>query len=186
MIVFLITQIILLGVIGMLFILLSMVWPPDSPWSPWWKTSVTLSRKVCKLAQVTKKDIMYELGSGNGTTLSIAAKEFHAKKCIGIEIDPLRVLVSKILIRYHKVKCVTIYRKSFFDIDIAEATVVYVYLVPKALNKLKKKFIDELKPGTKIVSQIYKITYLPLIKEDKNNNLFLYEIPLATKSTSRK
>ncbi len=119
---------------------------------------------------------MYELGSGNGTTLSIAAKEFGAKG-VGIEIDPLRVWISKFFLKYHKIKNVTIFRKSFFDVDLSDATIVYVYLVPKTLRKLKGKFLSELKPGTRVISLIYPITYLPIIGEDKENRLVMYEIP---------
>ncbi len=79
----------------LLIILLSMVWPPDSPWSPWWRTSKRIARIQCKLAKVGKNDIIYDLGSGEGTALIVAAKEFGAKG-IGVEIDPSRVIFSKL------------------------------------------------------------------------------------------
>lgn len=168
-------NIILLIVIIFLFIVLSWVWPPDSPWAPWWKTSKEKSRVICRLANVSSKDIMYELGSGNGTTLIVAAKEFGAK-CVGIEIDPLRVFVSKIKIWHEKLTDkITIKRKNFFDEDLSKATVIYVYLVPKALNRLLPKLRKELKKGTRLVSLNYEID-LTLVKFDKKNNLRLYKI----------
>ncbi|QQG40850.1 MAG: SAM-dependent methyltransferase [Candidatus Levyibacteriota bacterium] len=168
-------NIILLIVIIFLLIVLSWVWPPDSPWAPWWKTSKEKSRAICRLANVSSKDIVYELGSGNGTTLIVAAKEFGAKG-IGIEIDPLRVLVSKIKIWQEELTDkITIKRKNFFDEDLSKATVVYVYLVPKALERLKPKLLKELKKGTRLVSLNYEIS-LPLTKFDKKNNLRLYKI----------
>lgn len=178
--VFLILNIFLLFSILVLLLLLSAIWPPDSPWSPWWKTDEHVSRAVGKLAKIKTGDIIYELGSGNGTTLFIAAKEFDAIG-VGIEIDPLRAVISRMLLRMHGVaKEVTIYKKSFFDVDISQATVIYVYLVPKALKRLEKKFIADLKPGTRIVSLVYPIPYLLLKNEDKKNKLFLYTISAKT------
>ncbi|CAN5149078.1 protein-lysine N-methyltransferase [soil metagenome] len=173
---FLLSQGIIILIILVLLILLSFVWPPDSPWSPWWKTSDDVSRAICTLAQVGKGDIVYELGSGNGTTLKIARKEFHAKKCVGVEIDPLRVWVSRLLLKYYNITQITILRNNFFQVDITEATVVYVYLVPKALKKLQKKFLSELKPGTRVASYIYKIPYLKQVDINKQHHIYLYTI----------
>lgn len=121
--------------------------------------------------------MFYELGSGEGATVIIAAKEFGAT-CTGIEIDPARNLIAKIRILLNGLSGkIKLHRTNFFKIDLSPATVVYAYLVPKALLRLKPKFDNELKPGTLIVSFHYPITYYPLIKEDKANQLFLYKVP---------
>lgn len=164
----------LLLLIVFLLLILSMVWPPDSPWSPWWRTNKKVARAMCKLAKVGKKDIIYDLGSGDGTPLIIAAKEFGAKG-IGIEIDPLRFLLSTLLLYSNKVTDkVTIKRKNFFDVDISDATVVFVYLVPKALNRLLPKLKKELKPNARIISHKYKMD-LSLVGENKKNRIYLYK-----------
>src|SRR5256885_15334051 len=85
-------------VIIILLFLLSMLWPPDSPWSPWWRTTPERARIECNLAKVKKGDIIYDLGSGEGTALIIAAKEYGATG-VGIEIDPFRALFSKINVK---------------------------------------------------------------------------------------
>ncbi len=158
-----------------MLILLSWFWPPDSPWAPWWRTDRKTARAMCRLAKVGKKDIVYDLGSGDGTALIVAAKEFGAK-CAGIEIDPLRAILSTLIIyiikAYDKVK---IKRENFFNTNISEATVVFVYLVPRALNRLLPKFKKELRKGTRIVSYRYEIN-LPLEKYDKENNIRMYKI----------
>ncbi len=168
-------NLILLVAIILLLIVLSWVWPPDSPWAPWWTTKKDVARMVCKLAKVSSKDIMYELGSGNGTTLIVAAQEFGVKG-VGIEIDPFRVWISRFKIRQqHLEDKIQVKRKNFFDEDLSNATVIYAYLVPKALNRLLPKFKKELKKGTRIVSLNYEIN-LPLVEYDKKNNLRLYKI----------
>lgn len=171
---FLVNLILVILIVLLLFIL-SWVWPPDSPWSFWWRTSRKKSRDICKLARVTKKDIFYELGSGEGNTIIVAAKEFGAQ-AVGIEIDPIRLFFSQLMVFFSgQRKKIHLKKENFFNVDISSATVVYVYLVPKALEKLMPKFRKELQPGTRIVSLKYSID-LPLKKRDEKNNLFLYTI----------
>lgn len=172
--IFIIFNLLIFLIIIFLLIVLSMIWPPDSPWAPWWRTSSAKAREILKLAKVSKKDIVYELGSGEATFLITAAKEFGAKG-VGIEIDPLRALLAKLLVRLNGVSNkVRIIRGNFFNQDLSEASIVFVYLVPKTLGNLKPKFLKELKPGTKIMSFRYQIN-LPLIKEDKKNKIYLYQ-----------
>jgi hypothetical protein len=161
--------------VGFLLLLLSMFWPPDSPWAPWWRTNKTVARAMCRLANINDKDIIYDLGCGDGTALSISAGEFGASG-VGIEIDPLRFLFSKIRFAINGLgKKVKIIKNNFNNVDISKATVVFVYLVPRALERLKPKLLKELKKGTLLVSFRYKIS-LPLISYDKINNIYLYKI----------
>ena len=162
-------------VLIILLYLLSMVWPPDSPWSPWWRTSPKIARVQCKLAKIKKGDVVYDLGSGEGTALMIAAKEFGATG-VGIEIDPFRVLTSKLAIAFAKLsKTLRIERKNFFEVNVSEATVVIMYLIPKTMARLKPKLLKELKPGSRVVTFVYKID-LPMIAKDKKNEVYVYEI----------
>lgn len=166
--------ILLLLIIGLL-IVLSCVWPPDSPWAPWWTTKDKQIRAALKLAGVTKKDTVYDLGCGNGRVPILAAKEFGAKG-VGIEIDPLRFFIATLMTRIiRENKNVVIKRKNFFDEDLSSATVIFVYLVPKALKRLLPKLKTELKKGTRIVSYRYEVS-LSLKKFDKEHNLRLYTI----------
>ena len=156
-----------------------MFWPPDSPWAPWWTTSDAKIRESFKLAKVTKKDIVYDLGCGDGRTLIIAAKEFGARG-VGIEIDPLRFFISSMLLHSNGLSDrVKIIKGNFYDVNISKASVVFVYLVPRVLEKLKPKFLKELKPGTLLVSYRYKIS-LPLSSYDKKNDIYLYKIPVRS------
>lgn len=164
----------LLTIIFLLF-LASMIWPPDSPWAPWWRTSDKIAKRVCKLANIKKGDLVIELGSGDAQFLLTAAKNFQAQG-IGIEIDPLRVIISRLKIKMNGLSDnLKIIRGNFFDQNLSKADVIFVYLVPKTLDKLLPKFQKELKRGTKIVSYKYEMK----IKKkayDKNAEIFLYVI----------
>jgi hypothetical protein len=121
-------------------ILLSWVWPPDSPWSPRWRTSRKTAQAAFDLAKLKKGETVYELGSGEAIALMVASEEFEAKG-VGVEIDPFRYMLSKLSIKRRGLdKDVKLLRKNMFDVDLSSADVVYVYLVTKALNKLTPKF----------------------------------------------
>lgn len=172
-------NIILLGIVIALLVLLSCVWPPDSPWSPWWRTNGKKSISAARLADIKSKDIVYELGSGDATFLVTIAKKYGAK-CIGIEIDPVRHIIAGLNVKLNGVSNkVTLEKKSFYDVNLKNATVVYAYLVPRVLEKLKPQLFKQLKKGTKVVSHVYKFTpdkKLKYIKTDKKSRMHLYEI----------
>lgn len=159
----------------LLLLLLSAVWPPDSPWSPWWKTYKEAGMGIITLANIDKKDTVYELGSGDGEFLILLGKKIGAKS-VGIEIDPLRHYVAKLRVKLAGLeKHITLKKKSFHDEDISQATVVYVYLIPRVLNKILPKLKKELKKGTRVISYRYQMD-LPLVKEDKKHRLYLYKV----------
>lgn len=178
---FIIVNIVLFSILALLFLLLSWMWPPDSPWSPWWKTDKKAGRAAIKLGKISKKDVVYELGSGDGEFALLVAREIGAK-VVGIEIDPLRFLISRIRQLLNNTDGKVIFlKKDFKKVNISPASVVFVYLVPRALERITPKLLDELKPGTRIISYRYKI---PNASENKiqykgveNKNLFyLYQI----------
>ncbi|MGE5042235.1 MAG: SAM-dependent methyltransferase [Candidatus Levyibacteriota bacterium] len=162
--------------IVILLLLLSAVWPPDSPWSPWWKTYKKAGRAIIRLGNISSKDKVYELGSGDGEFLLLVAKEVGCE-CVGVEIDPLRDTIARVRSRFSGLdKKITFKKKNFFDEDLRSADVVYVYLIPRVLKKLIPKLKKELKKNTRIISYRYKMD-LPLVKEDTANKLFLYKLP---------
>lgn len=159
--------------IVILLVVLTFVWPPDSPWSPWWRTSKKVAIEACRLAKINDKDSVYELGSGDGEFILTAAKEFRAKISTGIEIDYTRYFISLFKKKLRRVDNSTFIRSDFKKIKLSDATVVYFYLVPAVIKRIMPKLKKELKPGTKIISFRYKVP-LKLIK--KSNGLYLYKI----------
>jgi SAM-dependent methyltransferase len=176
-----ITEVVIFIIIIGLLYLLTWFLPTDSPWAPWWTTSLEKSRALCKLIRLGRRDVFYELGSGTGTTTVVVAKEFGAK-VIGIESSKSRIWWSRMKAKRNGVSNnLTFLQKDFFAVDLSPASVVYLYLVPRVIYKLKPKLLKELKPGTKVASLIYRIDYLPLLKKDEREQLYIYEIPSRKK-----
>jgi len=106
---------------------------------------------MLRIAKVTGKDVLYDLGSGDGRIPIAAAKRFGTRG-LGIDIDPQRIDEANANAREagvaDKVKFVL---GDLFELDLAPATVITLYLLPQLNLKLRPK-LWQLKPGTRIVS----------------------------------
>jgi SAM-dependent methyltransferase len=110
---------------------------------------------MLKVAKVTKDDVIYDLGSGDGRIVIAAAKEFGARG-VGIDIDPQRIIEAQENARKAGVADkVRFLQQDLFESDISEATVVTLYLLPQLNLRLRPKLLQDLKPGTRIVSHSF-------------------------------
>lgn len=104
------------------------------------------------VAKVGPKDVLYDLGCGDGR-LVITAAQKHGARAIGIDIDPERIREANANARNANVTDrVKFVQADLFDTDFREATVVTLYLLPSLNLKLRPKLWRELKPGTRVVS----------------------------------
>jgi cyclopropane fatty-acyl-phospholipid synthase-like methyltransferase len=110
---------------------------------------------MLEVAKVTKTDVVYDLGSGDGRIPVTAAKKYGAR-AIGIDIDPQRIKEANANAQAAGVTDkVKFLNQDLFTTDISEATVVTLYLLPSLNVKLMPKLKAELKPGTRIVSHAF-------------------------------
>lgn len=113
--------------------------------------------KMLDMAKVTKKDIVFDLGCGNGIMLAIAAKKYGCKG-VGIDLNPIRIKESHETIKKFGVeKLVEIRQGDALKVkDFNKANVVVLYMLPEFMNWLEPIAKKTLKPGTRIVSHDYK------------------------------
>jgi ubiquinone/menaquinone biosynthesis C-methylase UbiE len=113
--------------------------------------------KMLEMAQVTSKDIVYDLGSGDGRIPITAAQKYGARG-VGIDINPERIREANENLKKSgvadKVKFV---EGDLFETNISEATVVTLYLLNSLNAKLRPKLMKELKPGTRVVSHAFNM-----------------------------
>jgi cyclopropane fatty-acyl-phospholipid synthase-like methyltransferase len=113
---------------------------------------------MLKLAKVTKNDVIYDLGSGDGRIPITAAKTYGARG-VGIDIDPQRIKEAAENLKTAGVgDRVKFLNQDLFTTDISEATVVSLYLLPSLNVKLIPKLNKELKPGTRVVSHAFDMS----------------------------
>jgi len=112
---------------------------------------------MLKMAAVSKKDTVYDLGCGDGRIVITAAQKYGARG-VGIDIDPDRVSEATENVRKAGVADrVRIVRGDLFEADISAATVVSLYLLTDLNLKLRPKLLRELKPGTRVVSHAFSM-----------------------------
>jgi len=110
---------------------------------------------MLEVAKVTKTDVVYDLGSGDGRIPITAAKKYGARG-VGIDIDPQRIKEANANAEAAAVTDkVKFLNQDLFTTDISQATVVTLYLLPSLNLKLLPKLKAELKPGTRIVSHAF-------------------------------
>ena len=113
--------------------------------------------RMLELAEVSEEDVVYDLGSGDGRIVIAAAKEFGARG-VGIEIDPELVKRARRKAERAGVSDRVEFRQGdLFEADIGEATVVTLYLWPTMNDRLRPKLMEELSPGTRILSHDFGI-----------------------------
>ena len=112
----------------------------------YWPTPEPVVDKMLELAQVKKGDVVYDLGCGDARILVKAAKKYGAKG-FGFDIDPRRISESRENITRNKVEnLVSVKRSDIFKVDLKDADVVTLYLLPELNVKLMPQ-LEKLKPG---------------------------------------
>jgi uncharacterized protein (TIGR03000 family) len=112
---------------------------------------------LLRLAEVTRKDVVWDLGCGDGRIPVTAAREYGCKAC-GFDIDPERVKESRANVRRKGVgRLVTIERRDLFTLDLSKGpTVVTLYLLPR-LNARLLPQLQRLPPGARVVSVAHRM-----------------------------
>ena len=131
---------------------------------------------MLKMANVTAKDVVYDLGCGDGR-IPIAAAQKYGARGIGIDIDPVRIAEAKENAKTAGVTDkVTFLNQDLFTSDFKEATVVTLYLLPSLNEKLMPKLKAELKPGTRIVSHAFDMgsTWPPEQRQEVEGKTIYY------------
>jgi SAM-dependent methyltransferase len=121
----------------------------------WVPTSYELIEKMLDMAQVTKDDLVMDLGSGDGRNIIAAAK--RGARGIGVEFNPDMVALSRRTAEKEGVADrATFVEADMFEADISKASVLALFLLTDNLRRLQPKFLD-MRPGTRIVVNTFTI-----------------------------
>lgn len=141
--------------------------------------------RMLKLAALKKDDVIYDLGCGDGRMVVLAAKKYG---CLGIgyEIDPERVAAALKNVRKNGVgDLVRIVQEDLFTIDLSNADVLSLYLLPDINEKLLPQF-EKLKAGSRLVFHDYglegieadRVVRMTSNEDNASHTLYLYTTPL--------
>jgi SAM-dependent methyltransferase len=112
---------------------------------------------MLRLAKVQPGEMVYDLGCGDGRAVVTAARDFGARG-IGVDIDPERVEESKANVEKAGVgDRVQIKQADLFQMDFKDADVLFLYLLPSLNLRLRPRILEELRPGTRVVSNSFSM-----------------------------
>jgi tRNA G37 N-methylase Trm5 len=125
--------------------------------APYVPTPQDVVERMLELAQVTKNDVVYDLGSGDGRIPITAAQKYGARG-VGVDIDPERIAEARENAKRAGVEhLVTFKQQDARKTDVSEATVVTLYLLSSSNLELRPILTRQLEPGARIVSHAFSM-----------------------------
>lgn len=119
-------------------------------------------RKIFRFAELTKDDVFYHLGCGNGNSIAIAIQEFLVKKAIGIDNNQNKILQARKFLETEHISNWSLRLQDVIFSDIKDATVILFWFSNETIiEKMIAKF-EDLNPGCRIITIWGPLTgYLP-------------------------
>jgi predicted RNA methylase len=125
--------------------------------APFVPTPMIVVEEMLKLAQVTEHDRVYDLGSGDGRIVIMAAQEFGAE-AVGVELDDeLFKESSARIVKLGLEKRAQIVHENMYKVSLRPATVVTLYLLTSVNERLKPILERDLRPGARVVTHDFKV-----------------------------
>ncbi len=174
-------MVIIWSIIGVLVLvaIISAAWAGlrAAPWVPTWAKDFA---RIRELAQVQSGDTILELGAGEGRVLR-AFVETPAQTIIGYEISYIPFLIATLRLRKYRPR-VRVLCKDFFHASFTDASVIFCFLTPPAMRKLKVKCEAECRPGTRILSYAFSVPGWKADRVDKPtpNAMTIYRYVVGT------
>ena len=150
---------------------------------PYVPTPQEVVERMLELAQVKKGDVVYDLGSGDGRIVVTAAKKYGVK-AIGFEIDPERIKESLENIKKAGVgHLVEIRQQDIRTVDLSQASVLTMYLLPEVNLMIRLNIWKQMKPGSRVVSHDFDMGDWKPIKTEQikdpsgwEHTLYLWQV----------
>jgi ribosomal protein L11 methylase PrmA len=153
---------------------------PDVRYEP---TAMEVVQVMLRLGKVGASDVVYDLGCGDGRIVIAAVRERGARG-VCVDIDPQRIAESREnALRADAADRIQFRNEDLFATEIADATVVMLFLYPDLNLKLRPRLLAQLKPGTRIVSHWHDMgDWRPLetvrvVSDGRARPIYLWVIP---------
>jgi SAM-dependent methyltransferase len=154
----------------------------DVPYVP---TPQQVVDRMLELAKVTDKDFVMDLGCGDGRMLVTAASKYGARG-FGVDLNPQRITEARENARKANVADkATFDVKNLFETSIKDANVLTMYLLPGVNLQLRPRILDEMKPGSRIVSHAFNMgDWAPDVAENVDGrNVYFWLVPAKLAGT---
>lgn len=134
--------------------------------APYVGTPTSIARRMIRLAEGKEGETLLDLGSGSGSILIVAAKEFGMRG-IGYELNPFLRVITKLKARVHGVgDRIEVRSGNVFHINLPEAEVITLFLLPAMVESLRAKIIEQAGVETRIIARDFYLQNWPHYAED--------------------
>jgi predicted RNA methylase len=155
--------------------------------APFVPSPLPVIQRMLELAELKPGEVLFDLGAGDGRTVIMAARTFGAR-AVGVELR--EDLAKRALSSIHDnglADRVTIVNGDMFNVNLASADVIFLYLTTSANEKIRPKLENELKNGVRVVSHDYEIVGWKPVKVENfcenpqlgypSHTIYLYKKP---------
>ena len=156
------------------------IFSQDNPsLAPFVPSPFDVVQRMRTLAEVSRDDVVYDIGCGDGRIVITAAQRFGARG-VGIDIDPQRIAEANANAERAGVQhLVQFIQQDAMTVDVSEATVVTLYLLSSSNLKLRPLLTSQLAPGARIVSHAFSMgdwepDVLDQYEDERGNTRSLY------------
>jgi SAM-dependent methyltransferase len=161
LLIFKIIILIVLLVISILFLLFSVFnMFLAAPFVPSSRKAV---KKMIDAAELAPTDVVYDLGSGDGRLVLMAAKK-GVQDAVGFELNPTLNVYARIRARFMGLSNTTFLTKTLWKADLSNCNKLFLYLLPKSMQQLESKILKEMPKGSYIISNSFSLRGLEPIK----------------------
>ncbi len=146
---------------------------------PYYPTPPHVVRRMLDLAEIRADDVLADLGSGDGR-IPIAAATIYGIRACGCELRPDLVAAARKNAEAAGVAhLVKFLQRDLFEVDLAEASVVTLYLLTPVNVALRPTLLRALRPGSRIVSYCFRMgTWAPeIIAREDARSIYRWTIP---------
>ena len=166
----------LFGVLALFIIVVALLWVlvPAFYGLPPVSSRRERIRRALELADPQAGETLYDLGSGHGRVLIMAAKEFGLN-AVGIEVGPVQCIVSRVNAFRNGVNSkVRIEAGNFYKSNLKDADIVFAYLASDHGYHLQEKLNRELKPGARVVTISFELPGWNVDFFDREQLIYIY------------
>jgi SAM-dependent methyltransferase len=156
----------------------------DVPYVP---TPPAVVERMLEMAELRSGDLVYDLGCGDGRIV-IAAVKRPGVRGVCVDIDPARIEESKAnAAREGVADRIRFVEGDIFKVPFSDATVVTMYLLPAVNIKLRPRILNELRPGTRVVSHAFDMDEWKPERQvlEGGSMVYRWTVPPRTKPVAR-
>lgn len=139
--------------------------------APFLPTGRRKVKQMIIMAKLQPTDVVMDLGSGDGRIIFAAAP--HVSTAIGIEINPILCYTSKLWAYITRKNNVKFFAKNFWNVDISQVDVLMLFCIKDKMSKMQNKIEKEMKPGSRILSNIFSFNHWEPKHEENGIRLYI-------------